>query len=93
MGIRMLISSGDMSVSTAKRVMGTVISFYRWISEEDLMSLGNEHWKESDKYVEFKNNQGFSVSKLVKSTDLNISIKTQKTHMTKQLRMVESCVH
>lgn len=75
--LKLLVSSGDMALSTAKRTIGTVISFYRWIQEEKLLTISNPPWKEKDQYIEIKNAQGFNISKTINSTDLNISIKSQ----------------
>ena len=75
--LKLLTSSGEMALSTAKRTMGTVISFYRWIQEEKLLNIDNPPWKETDRYIEIKNIQGFSSLKKVNSTDLSISSKTQ----------------
>lgn len=75
--LKLLVGSGDMAVSTAKRTMGTVISFYRWIQEEKLLVIDNPPWKESDQYIEIKNAQGFSNLKKINSTDLDIPIKSQ----------------
>jgi integrase len=75
--LKLLASSGEMALSTAKRTMGTIISFYRWIQEEKLLSIDNPPWKETDRYIEIKNVQGFTNLKKVTSTDLSISTKTQ----------------
>lgn len=75
--LKLLVSSNDMAVSTAKRTMGTVIAFYRWIQEEKLLTIANPPWKETDHYIEIKNSQGFSGLTKTGSTDLNISIKSQ----------------
>lgn len=75
--LKLLVSSGEMALSTAKRTMGTIIAFYRWIQEEKLLKIDNPTWKESDQYIEIKNAQGFSKLKKINSTDLDISIKSQ----------------
>lgn len=75
--LKLLISSGEIALSTAKRTMGTVIAFYRWIQEEKLLNIDNPPWKETDQYIEVKNAQGFSNLKKINSTDLNIPIKSQ----------------
>ena len=75
--LKLLTSSGEMAVSTAKRTMGTVISFYRWIQEEKLLVIDNPPWKETDRYIEIKNTQGFSNLKQINTTDLSISIPSQ----------------
>lgn len=80
--LKLLVGSGQMAVSTAKRVMGSVISFYRWTQEERLLKIDNLPWKETDRYIEITNSQGFARSKKVVSTDLNINLKNQKDPYT-----------
>jgi len=83
--LKLLVGSGEMAVSTAKRAMGTVISFYRWIQEEKLLQIDNSPWKDTDQYIAIKNEQGFSNLKKINSTDLNISIKSQNDPYTENL--------
>lgn len=83
--LKLLVGSGTMAISTAKRVMGSVISFYRWIQEENLLKIDNLPWKEKDQYIEITNSLGFRKSKKVFSTDLNINLKTQKDPYTENI--------
>ncbi len=70
------ILSNTMSVSRAKRCMGLVIRFYRWLIAECALNTGpNSPWVEGESYVEYKDSTGFSKGKVVKTTDLKIRIR------------------
>lgn len=75
--LKLAINTGELSTGTAQRRIGTVVRFYRWlINDEKTLQPESPPWKESDKYLEFKNDFGASFSKKIKTTD--ISIKTPK---------------
>ena len=71
------IYAREIAPTTAKRRMGTVVAFYRWMMEEKLFEPENEPWQERSYLLAIKNTQGFSVTKRVTSTDLRIA--TPKT--------------
>lgn len=67
------IETGEIAASTAKRRMGTVVSFYRWMIKEKLFEPANEPWEERTYRLTLTNSYGRSVKKIVKSTNLEIS--------------------
>lgn len=70
------IEANELAVTTAKRRIGAVINFYKWLKEEGILST-NLLWKESDRYIQYKDQFGFNVNKKVKTTDISISISKQ----------------
>jgi len=48
--------------------MSAVIAFYSWLKEEGTLDPENAPWRESDRYVQFKDHLGFKVSKTVTTT-------------------------
>jgi hypothetical protein len=53
--------------------MGAVVRFYRWLMTEAGFRPANAPWVESDRFIEFKDQKGFSSVIEVKTTDLSIS--------------------
>jgi integrase len=77
--LKIAVHAGEVSVTTAKRRMGTVIGFYRWLKDEGLVLPGkNIPWNESDKYLSITDRRGLKMSKKVITTD--VSIKVPKQH-------------
>jgi len=76
--LRLAVDAGEIAATTAKRRMSSVISFYRWLKEEGVLSMAHAPWKESDRFVEIKDTRGLTFSKKVKSTDVSIRIPSQK---------------
>lgn len=74
--LKSLVFDGHIAATTAKRRMGAVISFYRWLVTEGLLAPANPLWQERDHYLSFRDAKGFAVEKVVKTTD--VSIKTPK---------------
>lgn len=74
--IQKQIYAREISPSTAKRRMGTVIAFYRWLIENNFFEPESPPWEERTYQLHFKNKEGFSVSASVVSTD--IAVKTPK---------------
>jgi hypothetical protein len=72
------VTTGEIAAATAKRRMGSVITFYRWLESEEVLKPAEPPWRESDRYVQFIDVHGFRRSKTVVTTDL--SIRTQKEH-------------
>lgn len=75
--LKNLIFEGRIAASTAKRRMGAVIGFYRWLMAEKIFSPAFPLWQEKDHYLTFKDAQGFSVGMTVKSTDVSIQTPQQ----------------
>jgi hypothetical protein len=71
--IRLAVQAGELSASVARRRMGAVVRFYRWLMAEAGFSPTNAPWVESGRFIEFKDQKGFSSVIEVKTTDLSIS--------------------
>jgi hypothetical protein len=71
--IRLAVQAGELSPGVAKRRMGAVVRFYRWLMTEAGFRPANAPWVESDRFIEFKDQKGFSSVIEVKTTDLSIS--------------------
>lgn len=72
--LRTLIEAKEIGFSTARRRMSTVIAFYRWLQSEGVLKPEFPMWKESDHYIDIKNQYGFSFTKQIKSTDVSIRV-------------------
>lgn len=75
--LKFVVKAGELSVRTAKRRMGSVISFYRWLISEGAINPEHIPWKESDCYIVFQGGHGFSLKKKVKTTDVAIKVPKQ----------------
>jgi hypothetical protein len=71
------VTAGEIAAGTAKRRMGSVITFYRWLENENVFKPAQPPWRDSDHYVQFLDGQGFRRSKTVVTTDLSIRIPKQ----------------
>lgn len=72
------IYSQELKPKTANRRIGTVVAFYRWLLEKNYCKLDYPPWEERTYNLTYKNKQGFSMSKVVRATDL--SIKTSESN-------------
>ena len=70
--LRTLIESKLLSISTAKRRMSSVISFYRYLHDEKVFTPENPTWKNKEYYIDIKSNYGIPYVKKVSSTDISI---------------------
>lgn len=68
------VRAGEMSLNTAKRRVGVVISFYDWIIEESMAEIENSPWTEKKVHISIRNRHGAIVYNKIKSTDLSIKI-------------------
>ena len=71
--IKLAVQAGELSQGVAKRRMGAVVRFYRWLMTEAGFRPANAPWVESDRFIEFKDQKGFGSVIEVKTTDLSIS--------------------
>jgi len=76
--LKFAVQAGKVAASTAQRQMGAVIGFYRWLIADGVFVPQNPPWKESDRYIDFKDSRGFTKSKKIVTTD--VSIKVAKQH-------------
>lgn len=70
--LKTLMFAREIAPGTAKRRMGCVIAFYRWLMREGVVQVGHDPWAERDYFLTFKNAQGFEISKTVKTTDITV---------------------
>ncbi|WP_176331105.1 integrase [Burkholderia vietnamiensis] len=75
--LRLAVAAGEIADTTAKRRMGAVVRFYRWLAQEKVFEPAHPAWKESDRFVDFKDAAGFSMVKQVTTTDLAIAVTTE----------------
>ncbi|MGR6781807.1 tyrosine-type recombinase/integrase [Moritella viscosa] len=66
--------SGEFAVNTVQRKMNSVIGFYRWLNNQPDHHFEYPMWNESDSYISFYDNSGFSITTAVKKTDLSVDI-------------------
>lgn len=72
---KLAVQAGELSASVAKRRMGTVVRFYRWLMTEAGLKPAHAPWVESDRFIEYKDQSGFSSTVAVKTTDVSINIR------------------
>lgn len=75
--LKYAVADGAVAATTARRQMGTVIGFYRWLTAERVLIPKYPPWKESDHFIEFKDSRGFERTKKVITTDVSIKIAKQ----------------
>ncbi len=68
------IYAGELAPSTAKRRMGTVVSFYRWLIAKNNFHPEYPPWEETNYKLSFKTTEGRVVSKNVAYTDVSICV-------------------
>lgn len=66
------IQAREIGSSTAKRRMGTLISFYNWLIRNNYFTPEYPAWEEKEYQLSFKTEDGRQLSKTVVITDLNI---------------------
>ena len=66
------IQAGEIAPATAKRRMGTLISFYRWLIGNNYFQPECPPWEEKQFQLTFKTTEGRAISKKVISTDVSI---------------------
>lgn len=66
------IQAREIGTKTAKRRMGTVISFYKWLVANNHFTPEFPTWEEKEYQLSFKTSDGRQLSKVVVSTDLRI---------------------
>jgi integrase len=70
----LMVTAREIAATTARRRMGAVIAFYRWLRDEGVLVPDHAPWNESDRYIEFSDARGFKLFKQVKTTDLSIGV-------------------
>lgn len=72
-----LIQAGELAASTARRRMGVVISFYRWLMASNLLVPEHPPWIDSDVFIHVTDSKGFQQSKAVTTTDVSVRVPVQ----------------
>ncbi|BBU32494.1 hypothetical protein BTHE68_62280 (plasmid) [Burkholderia sp. THE68] len=75
--LKFAIRAGEVSASTARRSMSSVVAFYRWLISEQVFTPENPPWKESDHYVQYTSAIGFRKIKKVVTTDVHVKVPQQ----------------
>lgn len=75
--LKFQVEAGELAAPTAKRRMGTVIAFYRWLVGQELIKPAYPTWQESDRYINYMDARGFSKSKKIATTDISIKPRKQ----------------
>jgi len=68
----------EVAFGSANRIMGTVVKFYRWLSDELDLVFTNPPWQESDSYISINDKKGFIRNKRIKITDLRVHVPQQR---------------
>lgn len=74
--LKIKIEAGEIALSTAKRRMGTVVAFYRWMIDEKFFEPTSSPWDERTYSLGIKNSHGRVFKKTVQSTDLQFKTST-----------------
>ncbi|CAG9234395.1 conserved hypothetical protein [Paraburkholderia tropica] len=78
--LKKLVEAGEISISTARRRMGSVVGFYRLIIEDEkVFTPDNPPWVESDVYIESINAKGLVFINKRKKTDVSISMSESRS--------------
>lgn len=70
------VEAGEITRNTARRRMGTVIRFYRWLKSAAHFVPSHPTWVEEDRFVQVLNAQGFTGLLKVATTDVSIKGRT-----------------
>jgi len=73
--LKLSVEAGEISNSVAKRRMGTVVRFYRWLISEASFRPAHAPWVDSDRFVSWKNDIGFTGVLAVTTTDIALKDK------------------
>lgn len=66
------IQANEVALSTARRRMASIISFYRWMIDEKNLEPNFPPWIDSDKYINLQDHYGFTYHKRITNTDVSI---------------------
>lgn len=68
------INGGELSPSTGRRLMSSVIGLYQWSMEHGIIEPENSPWVTRDRLVMFTDLVGIERSKKIQTTDLSIKV-------------------
>lgn len=68
------VREGQISVNTAKRKISSIVGFYRWLQSQSSFNIEYPAWSESERFISFQDEYGFTQSKSVKQTDLSLKL-------------------
>ncbi|MBO1271134.1 site-specific integrase [Shewanella sp. 4t3-1-2LB] len=72
------VKNGTMSANTAKRKISSVVGFYRWLQNQPNIKLGYPAWNESERFISFQDEYGFTQAKRVRQTDISLNLMSPK---------------
>lgn len=72
--LNLAIRAGEISPSTASRWMSSVVAFYHWLRDENLLVPERPMWKEGDRYIQLTDSKGAKLTKRVTTTDVGIKV-------------------
>jgi hypothetical protein len=73
--LKLAVEASEISNSVAKRRMGTVVRFYRWLMSQASLKPAHAPWVDFDRFVSWKNARGFSGILAVTTTDVALKDK------------------
>ncbi|MEL0642378.1 site-specific integrase [Pseudoalteromonas aliena] len=68
------VREGQISVNTAKRKISSIVGFYRWLQHQTSFNIKYPAWSESERFISFQDEYGFTQSKSIKQTDLSLKL-------------------
>lgn len=68
----------SLSLSTARRKIGAVVRFYRWLMKNGLFEPENPPWRDAERLIASRTPHGRPVFSNVQSTDLRITVANQE---------------
>lgn len=71
------VEANECAISTARRRMGAVIGFYRWLISNHLLTPENPPWVDSDVFIKLTDSKGFQKTKAVTTTDISVRMPIQ----------------
>lgn len=68
------VNRGELSPSTGRRRISSVVGFYRWLIKKKIILPENSAWEEREKLIVFTDRVGMERYKRVQTTDLSMSV-------------------
>jgi len=75
--LRGQILQRQMAPATARRAMGSVTGFYRFLAKKQLLTPEYPMWQSRDRILSFRSGHGTTISKVVTVTDITIPVPKQ----------------
>lgn len=84
--LMILIRSGAVALSTARRRIHSVMGFYRWLESERNFKPAHAMWNERDMFVKFDGHAGRQITRTVRSTDVRVRATVQDDPFDGEIR-------